>query len=83
MRSRVADLPKRIKYARGLRGYTQAQLADNAGMPSSQIGHYESGSREPSCTQLVRLADALEVSTDYLLGRVPYIPVNGLWRPIQ
>lgn len=39
-------------------------------MPPSSIAHFESGSRKPSFDTLRRLANALEVTTDYLLGRV-------------
>ncbi len=38
-------------------------------MPSSSIAHFES-SRRPSFDSLKRLAIALEITTDYLLGRV-------------
>lgn len=39
-------------------------------MPPSSIAHFESGSRKPSFETLRRLANALEVTTDFLLGRV-------------
>ena len=39
-------------------------------MPPSSIAHFEAGSRKPSFDTLRRLATALEVTTDYLLGRV-------------
>ncbi len=38
-------------------------------MPSSSIAHFETGSRKPSFDTLRRLANALDVTTDYLLGR--------------
>lgn len=44
-------------------------MAEKAGMPPSSIAHFESGSRKPSFDTLRRLANALEVTTDYLLGR--------------
>lgn len=34
------------------------------------ISHFEVGSRKPSFENLRRLADALSVTTDFLLGRV-------------
>ena len=34
------------------------------------MSHFETGIRKPSFDNLRRLADALEVTTDYLLGRV-------------
>lgn len=62
---------ERLRYAReSLRGITQGQLAEKAGIPATSISHFESltGSRKPSFDNLRRLAKALEVSTDYLLG---------------
>lgn len=60
----------RLKAARTLRGMNQNDLAVKAEMPPSSIAHFESGSRKPSFDTLRRLANALEVTTDYLLGRV-------------
>jgi transcriptional regulator with XRE-family HTH domain len=62
--------PARLRSARDLRGYSQGVLADRAKMPPSSIAHFEAGSRKPSFDTLRRLANALEVTTDYLLGRV-------------
>ena len=59
----------RLKAARDLREWSQSDLAGRAGMPSSSIAHFETGSRKPSFDSLRRLANALEVTTDYLLGR--------------
>lgn len=61
---------ERLKTARELRKWSQSDLAGRAGMPSSSIAHFETGSRKPSFDTLRRLANALEVTTDYLLGRV-------------
>jgi transcriptional regulator with XRE-family HTH domain len=61
---------ERLKAARELRKYSQSELAARAGMPPSSIAHFEAGSRKPSFDTLRRLANSLEVTTDYLLGRV-------------
>lgn len=62
---------ERLKIAREkLRGWSQSELGARAGLPSSSIAHFENGSRKPSFESLRRLAGALEVTTDYLLGRV-------------
>lgn len=61
---------ERLRAARELRKWSQSDLATKAGMPPSSIAHFESGSRKPSFDTLRRLANALEVTTDYLLGRV-------------
>jgi transcriptional regulator with XRE-family HTH domain len=60
----------RLKAARDLRQWSQSELAGRAGLPPSSIAHFEIGSRKPSFDTLRRLAGALEVTTDYLLGRV-------------
>ena len=60
---------ERLKAARDLRGWSQLDLAHRAGMPPSSIAHFETGSRKPSFDTLRRLTNALEVTTDYLLGR--------------
>ncbi len=60
---------ERLKAARSLRKWSQEELAAKADMPPSSIGHYESGSRKPSFDTLRKLANTLDVTTDYLLGR--------------
>ncbi len=53
-----------------MRGLTQADLGKLAGLPSTTISHFESGSRKPSFDNLRRLTRVLTVSTDYLMGIV-------------
>ncbi|MFZ5757910.1 MAG: helix-turn-helix domain-containing protein [Pseudomonadota bacterium] len=63
----------RLRQIRELRKMTQAELAQKTGMPVTSISHLEGNSRssrKPSFDNLKRLATALEVSTDFLLGRV-------------
>ena len=61
----------RLRKAREeLRKWSQSQLAERANMPPSSIAHFETGARKPSFDTLRRLANALDVTTDYLLGRV-------------
>lgn len=62
--------PTRLRNARKLRDMDQAALAAKAGIPATSISHFESGNRKPSFDNLRRLAQALTVTTDYLLGRV-------------
>jgi transcriptional regulator with XRE-family HTH domain len=73
------QFPQRLKSARELRGWNQAELAGKAAMPPSSIAHFEAGARKPSFDTLRRLATALEVTTDYLLGRVdsPSVAESG------
>jgi transcriptional regulator with XRE-family HTH domain len=62
--------PERLRAARDQRRLSQDDLAKRAGLQSSAISHFETGTRKPSFDNLRRLADALDVTTDYLLGRV-------------
>ncbi|MXX05287.1 MAG: helix-turn-helix transcriptional regulator [Acidimicrobiia bacterium] len=61
---------ERLRAAREMRELSQSELAKRSGMQASAISHFETGARKPSFDNLRRLADALDVTTDYLLGRV-------------
>ena len=50
------------------RGLTQAQLADKIGVKQETVSGYERGKERPGIDTVVKLADALCASTDYLLG---------------
>lgn len=63
------NFTKRLRVARELRKLNQAELAERAGFQPAAISHFETGVRKPSFDNLRRLADALEVTTDFLLGR--------------
>lgn len=65
-----AIFPERLRIAREYRGLTQGQLAERANLQPSAISHFETGARKPSFDNLRLLADTLDVTTDYLLGRV-------------
>ena len=65
------QFPQRLRAARELRELSQGRLADRAKLQASAVSHFETGARKPSFDNLRRLADALGVTTDYLLGRVP------------
>ena len=64
------EFKSRLRAAREMRGWSQADLAGRADLPPSSIAHFETGSRKPSFDNLRRLASVLEVTTDYLMGRV-------------
>ena len=61
---------RRLRAARGVRGWTQERLASESHVPAAMISHFETGTRQrASAANLVKLASALSVSVDYLLGR--------------
>ncbi len=49
-------------------GYTQTELASKAHLATSCIAMFETNKREPTANSLIALANAFNVSTDYLLG---------------
>ena len=63
------DTGDKIRELRKERGLNQDQLAELASLNRVTIAKYESGRVEPGAQALSRIADALEVSTDVLLGR--------------
>ena len=72
---------QRLREARKNRGLEQQKLAEMVGLPPSSISHFESGSRKPSFDNLRALAQKLDVTTDYLLGRVEHMDrVEGAQR---
>lgn len=48
---------------------TQSHLSETIGIALRTYQCYEEGRREPNFKTLIALADILEVTTDYLLGR--------------
>lgn len=60
---------KKLREVRMKRKMTQQRLADSVGLALRSYQCYEQGVREPSLDMLVKLADVLEVPTDYLLCR--------------
>jgi transcriptional regulator with XRE-family HTH domain len=59
---------ERLKIARSLRQLTQAELGNMAGITTSSVAQFEGNNRSPSLANLEKLARALDVSSDYLLG---------------
>jgi transcriptional regulator with XRE-family HTH domain len=68
--SRSEVFCNRLRAAREYRGLTQGELAQKTGLQPSAVSHFETGVRKPSFDNLRLLADKLDVTTDYLLGRV-------------
>lgn len=60
---------QRLNAARRLRGLSQFELARKARLQRVAISLFETGRRSPSFENLKRLANALDVTADYLMGR--------------
>ena len=63
------DFPDRLKKIRKSKGLSQSGLAKKTGLMPAAVSHFETGQRRPSLDNLMKLVDALSVSSDYLLGR--------------
>ena len=59
---------QRIKAARKNAKMTQKELGQKLGISSQSIAQWENDLRNPKIETLQRIADALDVSVDYLLG---------------
>lgn len=51
------------------RGMKQADLCRTSGIDSSLMSNYLSGKRQPTLTNAIAMADALQISLDELAGR--------------
>jgi len=78
----IRGLDKRLQLSRINSNLTRKQVAELINVSESLIGLYESGSRQPSLSALIKLASVYKVSTDYLLNcempDVNQISVAGL-----
>jgi len=60
---------ERLLEVREKRALSQTDLAKLAGLQAAAIGHFERNRRKPSFANVRALAKALNVASDYLLGR--------------
>ena len=65
----------RLKGAREMRNMTQEELAKKSGCYRTSIANFEIGIRLPNAENIARLASALAVSSDYLLGVIDNVSV--------
>ena len=74
----------RIRDLRAIRGLTQDQIAEKLNMNRANFSHYERDTAVPPSEVLGKIADILNTSTDYLLGRdLVNDQVRALARDIQ
>jgi transcriptional regulator with XRE-family HTH domain len=59
---------KIISDLREAKGWNQSELADKSGVSRVMIGKYERGEAVPSIDAAKKIADALDVTLDYLVG---------------
>lgn len=61
----------RLKELRKANRYNQQKVAEILNTSQAVYSRYESGEREPSVDQLIKLADFYNVTLDELVGRKP------------
>jgi len=64
-------LGERLHYARRLSGYTQGALARQAGVTDRYIKYLEKNEKTPRDKTLIRLANVLHVTPEYLKRGAP------------
>ena len=65
----MSTLGSRLLELRKQKGFTQEQLAEKLNVTNQSVSKWEKDINAPDITLLVELADLLETSVDYLLGR--------------
>lgn len=63
-----SEIGERIKSCRLALGMNKAQVAAKAKLTRPCITYYENAQSEPNVISLMKLADAFQISVDYLLG---------------
>ncbi|MFQ9516422.1 MAG: helix-turn-helix domain-containing protein [Eubacterium sp.] len=69
---------KRLNQTRKELNITAQYMAEHLQISTRGYRMYESGDRSPSLEMLVQIADILNVSTDYLLGRDDFLKSHGV-----
>lgn len=65
----MTSFSERLKELRKRNNLTQQELADKVGTKRVNVTKWETGRTEPNFETLIKLADLLEVSLDWLFGR--------------
>ncbi len=60
--------PERLQAMRAEQNLSQQDLADISNLQATAISHYENRTRRPSLSNLSKLAKALDVTVDFLIG---------------
>lgn len=69
---------ERLNFTRKSKGFTAQQMADLLGLHIRAYRKYESGDTMPPLPNLIKIADALDVSTDYLLCRDDFMKSHAI-----
>ncbi|HEM9532901.1 TPA: helix-turn-helix transcriptional regulator [Streptococcus agalactiae] len=66
---KLTNFPQKLREERKKRGFTQQEVADKIGINRGSYSNWENGKREPTLDNIIKLANILDVTVDYLLGR--------------
>src|SRR5262245_43221314 len=66
-----ANLARNLRALREAQSLTQNQLSDRAGVPRATLAHLETGAGNPTLLVMIRIATALNVTTEELIGPPP------------
>lgn len=69
---------ERLRSSRKSRKLKLQQMADLLDISLRAYQHYEQGERSPSFDTLVKIADILDVSLDYLFGRDEFMKSHAI-----
>lgn len=58
-----------LRLLRTEKNITPAKMADDLGISTATVSHYELGKREPDILTLIKLADYFDCTVDFLIGR--------------
>lgn len=64
---------ERISYLRDILNIKQKSLAEQIGVTKATMSKYENNINIPNADILCKIADALDTSTDFLVGRTSHI----------
>ena len=73
----IADFGRKVKKIMKQRGITQAWLSQKTGVTEATLSRYVNGSRKPQADIAAAIAEALDVSLEYLTG------ITGCPAPIK
>lgn len=63
---------ERVRELRMEKEMTRKEFAEKLGVLQRNISYWELGQRECSFDMLIKISDVLDVSVDYLLGKIDY-----------
>lgn len=65
----MIDIATKIRELRKIKGWSQEEFSDRLGISRSAVGNYEQGTREPDFETLENIADTLNCSISFLMGK--------------